>query len=133
MIIVAPRKLRESNSTGHFLSNAEYNAQLIPAEIVHISPLLNRTAMSVDRFPLVMINIRPVNEMAMPIACLNVIRSLKPIQETITINMGIIEFINTAFVTVEYFSAMYINILKFVTERMASKVRIFQFRRIRSF
>ena len=47
--------------------------------------------------------------------------------------MGIIEFINTAFVTVEDFSAMYINMLKFVTERMASKVRIFQLRLIRSF
>ena len=132
MIVVA-RKPRELNSIGHFLSNTEYKAQLIPAEIVQISPLLNRTASRVDRFPPAIINIKPVKDAAMPTVCLKVILSLKPIQETSTINMGIIEFIRTVFVTVDDFSAMYINMLKLVTERIANKVRIFQFCRIKSF
>ena len=65
-------------------------------------------------------------------ACLNVIRSLKPIQEINTINIGIIEFIKTVFVTVDDFNAMYINMLKLVTDRIANNVRIFQFLRIKS-
>ena len=117
---------------GHFLSNTEYNAQLNPAEMVHMSPLPSRTEMSVDRFPLTTINIKPVNEIIMPTACLSVICSLNPIQETNTINIGIIEFIKTVFVTVDDFRAMYINMLKLVTDRIASNVRIFQFRRIKS-
>ena len=126
------RKLNGLSSIGHFLSNTEYRAQLNPAEMVHMSPLPNRTEMRVDRFPLTIINIKPVKEITMPIACLNVIRSLKPIQETNTINIGIIELIKTVFVTVDDFSAMYINMLKLVTDRIANNVRIFQFRRIKS-
>jgi hypothetical protein len=36
------------------------------------------------------------------------------------------------FVTVDDFSAIYINMLKLVTDRIANNVRIFQFRRIKS-
>ena len=133
MIIVVDKKLRAFSSTGHFLNNTEYNAQLIPAETVHISPWLKRTPISVDRLPPEIIKNRPNNEIAMPDACLSVIRSLNPNQDTITINMGIIELIKTVFVTVEYFSAWYMKILKLVTERIASSVIIFQFSRIKSF
>lgn len=128
MIIDVVRKLSGLSSMGHFLSNTEYKAQLNPAAMVHMSPLPNRTEMRVDRFPLTIINIKPVNEITMPTACLNVIRSLKPIQEINTINIGIIEFIKTVFVTVDNFSAMYINMLKLVTDRTANNERIFQFR-----
>ena len=79
-----------------------------------------------------MINIKPVKEITMPMVCLNVIPSLKPIHDTNTIKIGIIEFIKTVFVTVDDFSAMYMNMLKLVTDRIASNVRIFQFRRIKS-
>lgn len=91
---------------GHFLSNTEYKAQLIPADIVHISPVLNRTEMRVERFPFAIINIKPDKERAIPTPCLTVIRSLNPIQDTITINIGIMEFIKTVFVTVEDFNAI---------------------------
>ncbi len=109
MIMVVDKKLRALISIGHFLNNTEYNAQLIPAEMVHISPWLKRTSVSFDRFPPEIIKNKPVNEMATPTPCLRVIRSLNPNQETITINMGIIEFINTVLVTVEDFRAWYIK------------------------
>jgi len=131
--MVVARKLRELSSMGHFLSNTEYRAQPIPAEIVHISPLLNCTAARVARFPLEIIKIRPAKETKIPIVCLTVIRSLKTIQETITINIGIIEFIKTVFVTVDDLSAKYIHMLKLVTEKYASRARIFQFCLIKSF
>lgn len=133
MIMVVDKNPKELSSIGHFLNNTEYNAQLIPAEIVHMSPRLKRTSVSVDRFPPAIIKNKPVSEIAIPTPCLRVIRSLNPNQETMTINMGIIEFIKTVLVTVEDFSAWYIKILKLVTERIASSVIIFQFRRIKSF
>ena len=131
-MIIVVRKLRGLNSVGHFLSNTEYNAQLIPAETVHRSPLLKRREMRVDRFPLTIMNIKPLKDTIIPTACLKEIFSLKPIQETSTINIGIIEFIKTVFVTVDEFSAMYMNMLKLETDRIANNVRIFQFCRIKS-
>ena len=50
-MIAVVRKLMGLSSIGHFLSNTEYKAQLIPAEIVHMSPLPNRTEMRDGRFP----------------------------------------------------------------------------------
>jgi len=50
-MIAVVRKLMGLSSIGHFLSNTEYKAQLNPAEMVHMSPLPNRTEMRDDRSP----------------------------------------------------------------------------------
>jgi len=51
IMIDVVRKLSGLSSMGLFLRNTEYKAQLNPAEMVHMSPLPNRTEMSADRFP----------------------------------------------------------------------------------